>query len=230
MSDQDRVVRESGAALSRRGLIGLLFAGGAVLLAPARALARACRLAVAADEGPFYPVDPFPQTDDLVGSAAVPGQLLYFTGRVVDPACQPVPGAVVEIWQCDDGGQYKHPRAPKVKALERGFAYFASARTGADGAFRFRTLRPAPYQVFGMKRAPHIHVRVKSTRPTLTTEVYFEGPADETLRRTDQVFQSRGERKGEMVVALRPAAELGGALRRTPERGALACQYDLMLS
>lgn len=221
-------VRSHGS-LSRRGLIGVLLGGGAVLLAPARALARACRLAVAADEGPFYPVAPFPETNDLLGAATVPGQVLYFTGRVVDRTCAPVSGAIVEIWQCDAGGQYDHPRAPKVKPLEAGFKYFAMVRTGAGGAFRFRTLRPAPYQVFGLKRAPHIHVRVKSARPTLTTEVYFEGAADDALRRTDQVFQSRGARKGEMVVALRPASDLAGRLGASPDPGALACEQDLML-
>lgn len=221
-------VRSHGS-LSRRSLIGVLLGGAALLLAPARALARACRLAVAADEGPFYPVAPFPETGDLLGTAAVPGQVLYFTGRVVDRACAPVAGAVVEIWQCDAGGQYDHPRAPKVKALEAGFKYFAKVRTGADGSFRFRTLRPAPYQVSGLKRAPHIHVRVKSARPTLTTEVYFEGAADDELRRTDQVFRSRGARRGEMVVALRPASDLAGRLPSSPEPGALACEQDLML-
>jgi protocatechuate 3,4-dioxygenase beta subunit len=216
--------------LTRRGLLAALVGVGGILLLPARAIARACRTAVAADEGPFYPVDPFPETDDLLGSEKPAGVVLYLLGRVLDPACKPLPGAVVEIWQCDAGGQYNHPRAPRVKALERDFKYFAKTRTAQDGAFSFRTLRPAPYTVGGIQRAPHIHIQVKAGRRTLTTEVYFEGQGDETLRERDGVFQSRGARKGELVVALKPAAVYARRLRAAPEAAALACEYDLTLS
>jgi protocatechuate 3,4-dioxygenase beta subunit len=216
--------------ISRRNVIGALLAAGAVLLAPARALARACRNAVLADEGPFYPVSPFPETSDLIGDRRPPGQLLYLLGRVVDPECRPIAGAVVEIWQCDTGGQYDHPRAPKTKALEPGFRYFAKVRAATDGSFRFRTLRPASYEVSGLKRAPHIHVRVKAPGKTLTTEIYFEGAEDAALRTTDRVFQGRGPRKGELVVPVRPATQFAARLATAPEPGALACEYDLTLA
>ena len=107
--------------------------------------------------------------------------------------------------------------------------YFAKTRAAADGSFRFRTLRPAPYGVGGIQRAPHIHIQVKAARRTLTTEVYFEGQADEALRQRDGVFQSRGARKGELVVTLKPASAYSGRLRSAPESGALACEYDLTL-
>jgi len=172
------------------------------------------------DRARLVPPDPAP----------VVGQVLYLLGRVVDHDCRPVPGAVVEVWQCDAGGQYDHPRAPKVKDLERQFRYFAKTKAAADGSFRFRTLRPAPYEVSGIKRAPHIHIRVKSSHPTLTTEVYFQAPADDTLRAQDRVFQGRGPNKGEMVVALEPASRFAGRLKTAPEPAALACTYDLTLA
>ena len=140
--------------MSRRGVLGMLIGAGALLAAPARALAQACRRAVIADEGPFYPVVPIPERADLLGPQHPPGQVLHLLGRIVDSACRPIPGAVVEIWQCDAGGQYDHPRAPKTKALEEGFGYFGMTRAAVDGSFRYRTLRPAPYEVFGLRRAP----------------------------------------------------------------------------
>jgi protocatechuate 3,4-dioxygenase beta subunit len=215
--------------ISRRGVLGMLMGAGTVLFAPARAFAQACRDAVIADEGPFYPVGPFPETTDLLGPQPPPGQILYLLGRVVDRSCVPVPGAVVEIWQCDAGGQYDHPRAPKTKILEKNFRYFAMTRAGVDGSFRFRTLRPAPYRVFGFQRAPHIHVRVKAPRGTLTTEIYFSGAQDAALRTTDSVFQGRGPRKEEMIVELKPASAVRARIDAAPEPGAAACECALVV-
>jgi protocatechuate 3,4-dioxygenase beta subunit len=216
--------------VSRRGVLGMLLAAGGLCLVPVRALAQACRRAVTADEGPFYPVGPIPARADLLAASPPPGQVLHLLGRVVDAACRPIAGAAVEIWQCDAGGQYDHPRAPKTKPLEKTFRYFGMTRASADGSFRFRTLRPAPYVVFGLKRAPHIHVRVKAPHATLTTEIYFSGADDETLRTSDPVFQGRGPRKGEMVVALAAAFTLRGRLPVEPGPADLACEYELMVS
>jgi protocatechuate 3,4-dioxygenase beta subunit len=218
--------------LTRRAVGGALAAGAAFLFAPVRGLAAACRALVAADAGPFYPVEPIPDTEDLLGGAIEPGSvtILYFVGRVLGDECHPIGGAEVEIWQCDHGGQYKHPRAPKTKPLEPGFAYFAKCRSGRDGAFRFRTMRPAPYEVFGIRRAPHIHLRVGAEgRPLLTTEVYFAGLLDDELRLRDRVFQSRGARRGELVAVLRPAQEERHRLAAEPEPGALVCSHDFSL-
>lgn len=194
----------------------------ALVLTPLKAFARTCRDAVIADEGPFYPAGPIPETEDLLHpGATVPGRVLHLLGRVIDEQCAGVSGATVEIWQCDAGGQYDHPRAPKTKALEAGFRYFGKTKTRAGGSFRFRTIRPAPYRVFGLLRAPHIHIRVKSAAaPTLTTEIYFAGTEDEKIRQQDGVFRSRGARRNELVVELTPFAA---------ERDALVCQVDLMI-
>ena len=204
-----------------------------LLLTPARALAELCRQLIGTDAGPFYPVDPIPYADDLVVAKepnASIGTLLYLVGRVVDEACQPVAGADVEIWQCDGGGQYKHPRAPQTKAIEPGFLYFAKVRSAKDGAFQFRTVRPVPYTAFGIKRASHIHVRVKAPgRPVATTEIYFAGAEDDQLRLVDRIFQGRGPRRDEMIAELRPAREAARRLGRTPEPQALICDYDLSL-
>lgn len=215
--------------ISRRSVLRMVMGAGAVLLGPARAFAHACRDAVTADEGPFYPDGPIPETSDLLGPQPPPGQILHLLGRVVDRSCAPIPGALVEIWQCDAGGQYDHPRAPKTKPLEKNFRYFGSARAGVDGSFRFRTIRPAPYRVFGLQRAPHIHVRVKAPRGTLTTEIYFSGAQDAALRTSDAVFQGRGPRKGEMIVELRPASAVRARLAAAPEPGAAACECDLVV-
>ena len=229
-ADPDRVLSRRGVVLRFSGLVA------AVIQRPARAVAHLCRMAVDADEGPFYPVVPIPETNDLAqmtgGAGRAQGQLVYLTGLITSGAdCQNVPGATVEIWQCDAGGQYRHPRAPVTKEFDPWFRYFGKTTTGADGFYRFRTIRPAAYKVFGIERAPHIHMRVKhENHPTLTTEVYFAGERDDLLRQEDRVFQSRGPRRTEMVVALEPAPAQADMLRINPEPDALCLRYDLRLT
>jgi protocatechuate 3,4-dioxygenase, beta subunit len=223
-----------GFDFTRRDALRLAFAALTTLLAPARALARACRTLVVADAGPFYPTDPIPYADDLItGSLSdlTPGSIvLHVLGRVVDANCAPVVGADVEIWQCDAGGRYDHPNASQHKPLDAGFRYFAKTRSDGDGAFRFRTVRPVSYEAFGVARAPHLHVRVKATgHPMATTELYFSGAPDEALRAGDRVFQGRGPRRGEMIVPVRTAAGMSARIARTPEPGALLCECELTL-
>lgn len=125
-------------------------------------------------EGPFYPVSLPADTDfDLLrqgGTAYAKGQPCWLEGEVSDSAGAPVAGAVVEIWQCDALGHYRHPgdgdRADP--------AYQAFGRVVADaaGRYRFRTIKPVAYS----GRTPHIHMKVKLGRRTLlTTQVYVDG-------------------------------------------------------
>ena len=145
------------------------------LLAGSRAsAATALRLTPSQTEGPYYPVDR-PQDDDfdLLHHGALvygQGQPAWLDGRVVDVAGQPVAAAVVEIWQCDAQGHYRHPR--DGDRADPAFQSFGRVTVAADGAFRFRTIRPVAYD----GRTPHIHVKVRLGRSTLlTTQLYVEG-------------------------------------------------------
>ena len=81
-------------------------------------------------------------------------------------------GAQVEIWQCDEGGRYHH--SGDGNRADPAFQGFGRVTVGADGAWRFRTIRPVPYT----GRTPHIHFKVKlGARELLTTQLYVEGDA-----------------------------------------------------
>jgi protocatechuate 3,4-dioxygenase beta subunit len=127
-------------------------------------------------EGPFYPVAIPKDSDfDLLrnGSQNYPkGQSAWVEGSVSDLTGKPVAGAQVEIWQCDNDGHYHHP-GDGGKADPR-FQGFGRVTAGADGSYRFRTLRPVAYG----GRTPHIHVKVKlGQRDLLTTQLYVAGDA-----------------------------------------------------
>lgn len=132
------------------------------------------RATPAQTEGPFYPVV-FPKDadHDLLRNGALnypEGQGVWLEGKVTDLSGRPVLGAQVEIWQCDHAGHYHHPG--DGDQADNRFQGFGRVTVAADGQYRFRTIRPAPYS----GRTPHIHVKVRlGRRELLTTQVYVAG-------------------------------------------------------
>ncbi len=129
-------------------------------------------------EGPFYPVTlPADSDADLLTQGNVRysrGQATWLEGTVTDRTGRPLRDAVVEIWQCDQAGHYHHPGD---RGADPAFQGFGRVQVNAEGEYRFRTIRPAPYA----GRTPHIHVKVKlGPRELLTTQLYVAGePSNE---------------------------------------------------
>ena len=131
------------------------------------------RLTPSQTEGPFYPVElPADSDFDLLTQGSTrytQGQASWLEGTVTDRAGRPVQGAVVEIWQCDQQGHYRHPGD---RGADPAFQGFGRTGVGSAGEYRFRTIRPALYS----GRTPHIHVKVKlGKRELLTTQMYVAG-------------------------------------------------------
>jgi protocatechuate 3,4-dioxygenase, beta subunit len=160
--------------LSRRTATAALVALPAIWR-EVRAQAAAPRRATPAQtEGPFYPVAYPKDSDfDLLRNGTLDyrrGEAAWVEGTVTDMQGKPVAGAQVEIWQCDEAGHYHHP-GDGSKA-DPAFQGFGRVTLGADGRYRFRTIKPVPYT----GRTPHIHVKVKlASRELLTTQLYVAG-------------------------------------------------------
>ena len=214
-------------SIGRRGFgaAGLALASGlaSLAVAPARAVAQTARVPPTPRQtaGPFYPVDWSGDADaDLVrvaGEAArAQGTVTHLRGRVLDARGEPVPGAVVEIWQCDAHGRYRHPR-DRADGRDAGFQGRGRTLAGADGAYAFRTIRPVAYP----GRTPHIHVAVAAPgRETLVTQFYVAG---EPLNARDGLFASLRDPLLREAVLLR----LDAAERIEP--GALLASRDIVL-
>ena len=73
---------------------------------------------------------------------------------------------------------------------------------GADGSYRFRTIRPAPYS----GRTPHIHFKVKlGSRALLTTQLYVEG---EPGNARDGLWRRMGEAdRAALTAAFKPGSD-----------------------
>jgi protocatechuate 3,4-dioxygenase, beta subunit len=162
--------------LQRRSVTAALVFAPTLCLGLRAQQAPSLRATPSQTEGPFYPVTIPKDSDfDLLrnGNQNYPkGQSTWVEGNVNDMTGKPVAGALVEIWQCDHDGHYHHP-GDGGKADPR-FQGFGRVTAGADGSYRFRTMRPVAYS----GRTPHIHVKVKlGQRELLTTQLYVAGEA-----------------------------------------------------
>lgn len=101
------------------------------------------------------------------------GQLVFFSGRVVDMQCVPVTGATVELWQANPFGKEVYPDAASMTGPAPMFAGAGRSYTNNQGKFSFVTLFPGST---GKNAAPKFNIRV--THPDLkpfSTALYFEG-------------------------------------------------------
>lgn len=123
-------------------------------------------------EGPFFrPRAPFRGSDDAPHEASlldagVRGRVMQLRGTVRDAGCNPVEGALIEVWHADDAGAYDH----------EGFVFRGRLRSSPEGRYSLRTIVPGHYNVGDGFRPAHVHVKVHvPERPMLTTQLYFPG-------------------------------------------------------
>ena len=150
------------------GLVALPLGAALARLAPARAEPGTLAATPACDddptpkqtEGPYWTANS-PERNDFTTDGA-PGQPMTLTGTVVDTACQPVPGTLLDFWHCDGNGVYDN----------EGYKLRGHQYTDGNGAYRLTTVKPGLYP----GRTRHFHVKVR--RPggeVLTTQLYFPG-------------------------------------------------------
>lgn len=203
--------------INRRHLLGAGIALPLAALANAAGASGTCAPTPRQTTGPFYPV--FEQVDEDVDLMQLTGQerpargqVIRVQGRVLDPSCVPVAGALVDLWQADSFGRYKHPADPNPARPDANFQGWGQAVTGAAGHYSFETIKPAAYPLECLDgqpdeaagyRTPHIHVRVsKRGFVEISTQMYFAG---EKLNDTDIVLERIAASERPRVV-ITPAA------------------------
>ena len=125
-----------------------------------------------------------PNDDDLIlnfAQGGLPvGERVVMHGHVRDSFGRPVRNALVEIWQANASGRYRHPKDSYIGALDPNFGGCGRVLTDADGHYRFRTIKPGPYpwrNRINEWRPAHIHLALSGTgwAQRLVTQLYFEG-------------------------------------------------------
>lgn len=108
------------------------------------------------------------------------GERIILHGQVLDENARPVPHTLVEIWQANAGGRYRHVKDTYLAPIDPNFGGCGRVLSDAEGRYAFRTIKPGAYPWPNRGndwRPAHIHVSVFGTAfaQRLITQLYFEG-------------------------------------------------------
>lgn len=152
------------------------------------------------------------------------GQRIIVYGRLLDGDGRPVPDSLVEIWQANAGGRYRHTGDRWPAPLDPNFDGVGRTLTDSQGRYEFTTIKPGAYpwkNHHNAWRPAHIHFSLfgRSFTQRLVTQMYFP---DDPLFGQDPIFNSVPE-----AARLRLISRFDLA-RTQPER-ALAFEFDIVL-
>jgi protocatechuate 3,4-dioxygenase alpha subunit len=135
--------------------------------------------------------------DGALAGPATEGRRIRLQGRVFDGAGEPVPDAMIELWQANAQGRYNHPADKRSdNLLDPDFKGFGRVGTDDLGSFVFATVKPG---AVAEDQAPHLNLIVfmRGLLSHAYTRVYF---ADEAANASDAVLNSVAqERRGTLI-------------------------------
>lgn len=209
MDNEDRQINR---ILSRRGTLALLRVAGTALLvgclpkpssaqAPVSGTATlpACTIRPQQTEGPYF-VDEKLNRSDIRSDPAdgsvkkgVPLQLALRVSHVSGNSCEPIAGAIVDIWHCDALGIYSDVSDPGFSTVGQKFLRGYQV-TDATGIVQFLTIYPGWYQ----GRTVHIHFKIRATSVSgqnyeFTSQLYFNDAITEQVY-AQEPYASKGQR------------------------------------
>ncbi len=132
------------------------------------------------------------------------GERITVAGRVLEEDGRPVRNALVEIWQTNAGGRYRHEGDQHPSPLDPNFTGAGRTLTDDDGRYEFVTIKPGSYPWQNHPNAwrpAHIHFSLfgRAFSSRLVTQMYFPG---DPLFELDPIFQSvRDPKARERLVA-----------------------------
>ncbi len=177
MQDDDAPV---GRILTRREALRLLGLGAAAALgactrgtrsaSPTASAATAstppipgCIVRPEKTEGPFFVDERLNRSDIIDGRPGTPLLLAFAVSRIAKGSCEPLAGAMVDVWHCDALGEYSDVSGNTDKFL-RGYQL-----TDKQGHATFKTIYPGWYQ----GRCVHIHFKIRHSDREFTSQLFF---------------------------------------------------------
>ena len=108
------------------------------------------------------------------------GERIVVYGKLLDENSKPIPNSLIEIWQANSGGKYRHSGDTYNAPLDPNFGGWGRCLTDENGNYYFKTIKPGayPWPNGGNNWRPaHIHFSIfgLSFLQRLVTQMYFEG-------------------------------------------------------
>jgi protocatechuate 3,4-dioxygenase beta subunit len=153
------------------------------------------------------------------------GERIIVHGRVVEEDGRPVPETLVEVWQTNAAGRYRHANDQHPAPLDPNFTGVGRCLTDREGCFRFITIKPGAYPWGNHENAwrpAHIHFSLfgRAFTQRLVTQMYFPG---DPLFEYDPIFNSVRD------PAARERMVCSFDLATTRPDWALAYKFDIVL-
>jgi protocatechuate 3,4-dioxygenase, beta subunit len=153
------------------------------------------------------------------------GQRIIVTGRVLDSGGRPVPDTLIEIWQTNAAGRYRHSREHHPAPLDPNFDGIGRCITDSGGGYRFVTIQPGSYpwgNHYNAWRPAHIHFSLfgRAFTQRLVTQMYFPG---DPLLPLDPIYNSVPDEKARQRLIAEFSIDL------TQPEWALGYNFDIVL-
>lgn len=156
--------------------------------------------------GPYFSMRLGGEGDNVLGGEVVPGRPIRVEGQVLDGDRAPIEDALLEVWQANSDGRYRHPDDGRADLpLDERFTGFGRATSHFDtGQYWFETVKPGVVpDAQGNPQAPHLNLIVQARGMLLPTftRVYFADEAEANA--ADPVLaQVPAERRGTLIADL----------------------------
>jgi len=153
------------------------------------------------------------------------GERIVVSGRILDGDGRPIRDTLVEIWQANAAGRYRHQGDQHPAPLDPNFSGAGRCVTDAEGRYEFITIKPGAYpwgNHHNAWRPQHIHFSLLGAAfaQRLVTQMYFPG---DPLFAFDPIYNSVRDPAG------RARMVSSFSLERTVPDWALAYDFDIVL-
>lgn len=171
--------------------------------------------------GPFFSIALSGAGESVLARDDTPGELIQVHGRVLDGDGASVGDALIEVWQANSRGRYRHPDDTRDElALDEAFTGFGRAATNFEtGEYRVGTIKPGPVpDPEGEMQAPHLSlvIQARGLLGALFTRVYFP---DEAEANAD-----------DLVLRMVPAERRSTLVAKVEEADPAVYRFDIRLS
>jgi protocatechuate 3,4-dioxygenase alpha subunit len=153
--------------------------------------------------GPFFRIGLiYGRGQNILVNEQTSGERITLSGVVYDGDGQPIPDAMIEIWQPDANGIFNHPTDPLHEQADPHFRGFGRAENRSAGKYEFKTIKPGGRD--GLPPYINVHIFGRGMLVHAITRIYF---SDEPANADDPVLNSVEPERRYTLIATREESD-----------------------